>query len=120
MKPDALEPLFARAFLLLLDLVISTIRHDPAYPPGPPSYNIILTLEHLYLIPRSAETHTLVKTGDELSINSLGFAGMLLVKSETELEAVKEEGVVKILRSVGLESVHDIQVAGTTAEAGEV
>ena len=50
-------------------------------------------------------------TGDKLSVNSLGFAGMLLVKSEIELDAVKEEGVQNILRGVGLENVHveDIQ-----------
>lgn len=52
----------------------------------------------------------LAETGDSLSVNALGFAGMLLVKSERELEAVKKEGVVKILRSVGLPNVHDQQI----------
>ena len=39
---------------------------------------------------------------------------MLLVKSSEELAAVKREGVAKILRGVGLASVHDIQVQGQT------
>lgn len=36
---------------------------------------------------------------------------MLLVKCEEELQAVRKEGVGKILRGVGLESVHEIQVS---------
>ncbi|KAI8993865.1 ATP adenylyltransferase-domain-containing protein [Trametes punicea] len=105
-----LEPALAHAFLALLDLVISTVRHDPSYPRGPPSYNVVLTLEHVHVVPRRRETHTLRGTGEALSVNALGFAGMLLVKSERELEAVREEGVGSILRGVALESVHEEQM----------
>lgn len=105
---EALESALADAFLALLDLVISTVRRDPDYPPGTPSFNVVLTLEHMHLIPRKKDNHTLSETGEPLSVNALGFAGMLLVKSEQELEAVKLEGVGKILRDVGLESVHDL------------
>ena len=111
--PD-LESFLASAFLQILDLAISTIRHDPDYPVGSQSYNIILTLEHMHIVPRCKEDHTLEETGDRLSVNALGFAGMLLVKSEEELEAVKREGTRKILRDVGLESVHHIQVEGSS------
>ncbi|KAJ3791134.1 ATP adenylyltransferase-domain-containing protein [Lentinula aff. detonsa] len=113
---DQREHILADAFISLLDLGISTVRHDPSYPAGLPSYNVILTLEHMHLIPRRFENHTLESTGDDLSVNSMGFAGMLLVKSERELEAVKTEGLGKILRSVALQSVHDIQVAGVTKD----
>lgn len=41
---------------------------------------------------------------------------MLLVKTDEELEKVKGYGIGMILREVGLESVHEIQVAGTTDE----
>lgn len=109
---DELERVLSSAFMQLLDLVISTIRHDPDYPPGKPSYNVMLTLNHLYLIPRRRETHTLQATGEKLSVNALGFAGMLLVKSHEELEALKDESISKILRGVGLQSVHDLQVEG--------
>ncbi|KAJ7495961.1 ATP adenylyltransferase-domain-containing protein [Mycena galericulata] len=119
-SPEKLEIVLAQAFLSLLDLVISTIRHDPDYPAGKPSYNVVITLEHMHLIPRRQETHILAETGDALSVNALAFAGMLLVKSERELAAVKTEGVGKILRAVGLESVHELQVAGTAAEAIDV
>ncbi|KIJ49601.1 hypothetical protein M422DRAFT_74641 [Sphaerobolus stellatus SS14] len=92
----------SEAFLQLLDLCISSMRRSPDIQPGPPSYNFILTLDHMHLIPRSKEEHILAKTGEPLNVNSLGFAGMLLVKDEAELEALKEEGVTKILRNVGL------------------
>jgi ATP adenylyltransferase len=108
-----LEAKISSAFMQLLDLSISTIRHDHDYPSGRPSYNVILTLEHLHIIPRRYESHILQETGGKLSINSMGFAGMLLAKNEGELEAVKREGINKILRGVALESVHDIQVEGT-------
>jgi ATP adenylyltransferase len=106
---DDREELLARAFISLLDLVISTIRHSPEYGPSKPSYNVILTLEHIHLIPRAKESYILEETGDEISVNSLGFAGMFLVKSLGELGAVKSETVGKILRGVGLESVHELQ-----------
>jgi len=51
-----------------------------------------------------AEAHDLV------SVNSLGFAGMLLVKSEKEIEAVKKEGICRMLKAVGLERMHDTQI----------
>ncbi len=76
------------------------------------SYNVILTLEHMHVIPRKAENYTLAETGDALSINSMGFAGCMLVKSERELEAVIKEGVGEILRGVGCKSIHDQQCEG--------
>ncbi|KAL1941971.1 hypothetical protein VTO73DRAFT_6501 [Trametes versicolor] len=116
-RPAALEPILTDAFLSLLDLAISTVRRDGTYPPGPPSYNVVLTLEHMHVVPRRRETHVLAGTGEELSVNALGFAGMLLVKSEREMEAVKGEGLGVILRGVGLESVHEEQVS--EHEAGD-
>ena len=107
--PDTLEHTLAGAFIPLLDLAFQTVRHDAEYPAGTPSYNVVLTLEHVHVVPRRRETHTLAGTGEPLSVNALGFAGMLLVKSERELEAVKEEGVTKILRGVALEAEHEAQ-----------
>jgi len=95
------------AYITLLDLVISTARRQPVelQAPGPPSYNVILTLEHLHLIPRCRETYTLPQTGDQLSINALGFAGLLLVKSDHELDALRKEMVKSILKDVAMEQV---------------
>lgn len=66
----------------------------------------------MHVIPRKAETHTLRETGETLSINAMGFAGCLLVKSERELDAVVKEGVGKILGEVGCKSIHDQQCEG--------
>ncbi|KAG6920265.1 hypothetical protein DXG01_005034 [Tephrocybe rancida] len=115
--PDKIEQTLAQVFLSLLDLVVSTIRHDPDYPPGKPSYNVLITLEHIHLIPRKHDCYIIPETGAKLSVNALGYAGMLLVKSEEELEALKKETVGKVLGLLGLGSVHDIQVADTAAEA---
>ena len=108
-SPSEVSQTLGLAFMTLLDLVINNIRRQPDYPPGKPSYNVLLTLEHLHLIPRRKETHRLEVTGEELPVNALGFAGMLLVKSDVELEAVKREGVGKILHAVACEEVDEIQ-----------
>jgi len=107
---DRLEMVISDAFLQLLDATISTIRHYPDYPVGSISYNVIVTLEYMHIIPRRKDGHVLEGTGEKLCVNALGFAGMLMSKSEQEIEAVKRESIGKILRSVGLEKVHDIQV----------
>jgi len=112
---DELEGTLQRAFMELLDLGLSTFRRDPpatingSANKSVLSYNIILTLEHMHFIPRKAETYTLHETGDSLSINSMGFAGCLLVKSETEFQAIVKEGVGKILSGVACKSIHDQQ-----------
>jgi len=101
---DRLEKVISDAFLQLLDLTILTIRHHPDYPAGSPSYNVIITLEYMHVIPRQQPAHFIKETGDDFSVNALGFAGMLLAQSEQEVEAVKRESIGKILRSVGLEN----------------
>ncbi|KAH9859105.1 ATP adenylyltransferase-domain-containing protein [Lenzites betulinus] len=113
-SPASLHPALAHAFLALLDATIADVRRAPEYPAGAPSYNVVLTLEHMHLVPRVRETHTLAGTGEALSVNALGFAGMLLVKSEREMNAVKEEGVGVVLRGVALE-----QEGAQEAGAGE-
>ncbi|KAG6850950.1 hypothetical protein H0H93_005819 [Arthromyces matolae] len=115
--PEKIEQTLSSVFLSLLDLVISTIRHDPDYSTGRPSYNVLISLEHIHMIPRKHDRYTISDAGVTVNVNALGYAGMLLVKSEEELEALKKESVGKILRFVGLESVHDIQVADTAVEA---
>lgn len=64
----------------------------------------------MHIIPRKQETYTLEATKEKLNVNALGFAGMLLVKSEEELGVVRGEGVGKVLRGVGLENVHEVQM----------
>ncbi|KAG8833031.1 bifunctional AP-4-A phosphorylase/ADP sulfurylase, partial [Serendipita sp. 399] len=101
-----------------------------------PNYNVVMTLEHIYLFPRSAEKFILRSSPEapntttntsttalltlpqldgvpddepflSLSINSLGFGGMLLVKSNQELERVKSVGIGRILSTVGMEPLKE-------------
>jgi len=114
-----LEPALSQAFIELLDLSISTVRHaasaaadDSEQPPRGLSYNVVLTLGHLYVFPRRRETHRLAVSGEALSVNALGFAGYMLVKSQEELQAVVAEGPTNVLKAVACASVHDLQVGG--------
>jgi ATP adenylyltransferase len=96
------------------------VRHTADYPVGPPSYNVVLTLGHTYVIPRLHETHLLAVTREPLCDNALRFAGLLLVKSPAELEAVRAEGPGDVLRDVACESVHEMQVADGLELNGDV
>lgn len=57
-------------------------------------YNLLLTESWLMLVPRRRE-----RTGT-VSINALGFAGALLVKSREQAEALRREGLMRALVSV--------------------
>ncbi|TFY80467.1 hypothetical protein EWM64_g3545 [Hericium alpestre] len=46
---DEAESVLATAFLELLDLAISTVRHIEDHPVGMPSYNVVLTPGHLFV-----------------------------------------------------------------------
>ena len=51
-------------------------------------------------------------SGEPLSVNALGFAGFLLVKSAAEMQAVVAEGPTNVLKAVACASVHELQVGG--------
>ncbi|MDZ8107412.1 MAG: phosphorylase [Nostoc sp. DedQUE12a] len=60
------------------------------------AYNLLMTREWMLIVPRSQEHfHT-------ISVNSLGFAGALLVKNAEEMQLLKEQGPMIILKSVGV------------------
>ncbi|CAG8520742.1 13687_t:CDS:2 [Ambispora gerdemannii] len=60
----------------------------------PISYNFLMTTSWMIIVPRTCEKFR------QVSVNSLGFGGMMLVKSEEELELVKSVGVIRILDAV--------------------
>lgn len=94
-----------------------------------PSWNLLMTTRAMHLIPRKQESFDGLRematndgTGKEedgvplvgaLSVNSLGYAGHLLVKSEDELEHLQRYpgGVIDILRSTGVAPVADVTTA---------
>ncbi|MBF0103109.1 MAG: phosphorylase [Desulfobacterales bacterium] len=57
-------------------------------------YNLLVTKEWMFLVPRLCECY------ESISINSLGFAGALLVRNITQLELLKQIGPIPILSSV--------------------
>jgi ATP adenylyltransferase len=87
----------------------------PHIAPESPSYNVIMTLEHIYIVPRAREKFVVGGGSEavvELSVNSLGFAGMLLVKSEDELERVRKITIRRILGEVGTKPLVGIEERG--------
>ncbi|KAL8286272.1 hypothetical protein RQP46_004760 [Phenoliferia psychrophenolica] len=112
-------------YLALFDLVIDHLRRssmndDSAVLQTPfrlsaLSYNVIMTESYIQIIPRTKESFTL-EGGEQVSINSLGYAGAVLVKSQTALDGVKKTGVLAVLAECGYPPV----AAGEMPEAEEI
>jgi ATP adenylyltransferase len=59
-------------------------------------YNLLITRDWMIVVPRLCEL------AGSISINSLGFAGALLAKSESELEFIRHQGPMAVLNQVSL------------------
>lgn len=59
------------------------------------AYNLLCTRDWMMVVPRSLEKHA------EISVNSLGFAGSLLVRDQPALERLKAIGPMTLLKTVG-------------------
>lgn len=64
--------------------------------PEKSSYNFLCTSRWMLVVPRKAETYK-----EKISINSLGLAGMVLVKAKEDIELIKNDGIENILSSLG-------------------
>ena len=60
------------------------------------AYNLLATREWMLIVPRSHENF------DSISVNSLGFAGALLVRNQEQMQVIKEQGPMTILKNVAL------------------
>ncbi|BAB76165.1 hypothetical protein DSM107007_17050 [Nostoc sp. PCC 7120 = FACHB-418] len=60
------------------------------------AYNLLATREWMLIVPRSQEDF------QSISVNSLGFAGALLVKNESEMQILKQHGPMAILKEVAI------------------
>ncbi|QMS91652.1 phosphorylase [Nostoc edaphicum CCNP1411] len=60
------------------------------------AYNLLVTREWMLIVPRSQEHF------HSISVNSLGFAGALLVRNAAEMELLKAEGPMTILKNVAI------------------
>lgn len=62
------------------------------------AYNLLVTREWMSIVPRSQEKF------QSISINSLGFAGALLVRNEQEMQLLKNTGPMNILKQVAIQN----------------
>ncbi len=60
------------------------------------AYNFLATREWMFLVPRSQEHF------ESISVNSLGFAGALLVRNQEQMQMLKDCKPMEILRLVGV------------------
>ena len=80
---------------MLSDLGMSVPReHETVRQSGP--YCLLITRQWMLLVPRRQEFY------GEVSVNSLGFAGCLLVRKPEHLELVKKTGPLALLRAVSI------------------
>lgn len=89
------EQCYALYRTMLSELGMSVPREGETVMQSGP-YCLVVTRQWMLLAPRSREFY------GEVSVNSLGFAGCLLVRKPEHLELVKKIGPLELLRSVSL------------------
>jgi sulfate adenylyltransferase (ADP) / ATP adenylyltransferase len=62
------------------------------------AYNLLVTREWMLIVSRSCECF------ESISVNSLGFAGALLVRNQEQLQLLKQYGAMNVLKSVAIEN----------------
>ncbi len=90
---EVLTKLYMSRYLMLLNAVGIDTTDMSSTQTAP--YNLLCTRQWMMLIPRSQEKYA------DISVNSLGFAGSLLVKDEEELTKLQEIGPLTLLEQVG-------------------
>ncbi|KAI8391582.1 HIT-like domain-containing protein [Radiomyces spectabilis] len=100
---DILTDYLGQMFFGLLDNMFQQMRENAN--PMDMSYNFILTEDFMMMVPRSKEIAVIPFDGQdiELSLNSLAFAGLLLVKKQEQLEALQSHpNLMEVLQQVGI------------------
>ncbi len=91
----ATEVLFGLYRRMLQEVGLNPISDSsPCDQSGP--YNLLLTREWMLLVPRARECF------DSISVNSLGFAGALLVQNEEQMRLLKQCGGMAVLKHTAL------------------
>jgi ATP adenylyltransferase len=60
------------------------------------AYNLLVTRKWMLIVPRSQEHF------QSIAVNSLGFAGALLVRNEQQMQMLKNVGPMNILKNVAI------------------
>lgn len=79
-------------YLSMLENLNLEIRTEKTCAP----YNLLVTREWMLMIPRKKESY------ETISVNSLGFAGSLLVRNDREMETLKKMGPIALLKDVAI------------------
>lgn len=93
-SPNDAAQMTLEAYIKLLkavDLIAEDTQNKSLLP-----YNFLATREWIFVVPRSEENF------DSISINSLGFAGALLVRNEQQMQMLKDCQPMGILQRVGV------------------
>lgn len=69
------------------------------------SYNVVITQDYIHLVPRLRERFE--REEKSISVNALGFAGMMLFKDPKALALVQRVGVWEVLKELGFPPVAD-------------
>jgi len=88
-SPEELEQNFMR---LKASFSPSAVPADDSHQ----SYNMVLSSSFMMLAPRSREVY------GPVAVNSMGFVGSMLVRSEADLEFIRSESPIRILAEVGV------------------
>jgi ATP adenylyltransferase len=84
------EALAARAYRLYLD-ALRSLERDPE---APGAYNLVVTRQLLCVVPRVREHYA------HVSVNALGFCGVLLAVDDEDLSLLRQSGPLEVLRGV--------------------
>jgi ATP adenylyltransferase len=89
------EQCYALYRMMLSELGMSVPREGEMVRQSGP-YCLVVTRQWMFLAPRSQEFF------GEISVNSLGFAGCLLVRKPEQLELIKKTGPLELLKTVSI------------------
>jgi len=90
---DSAESLLERYHKLLAAVGLGAINHDQQSG----AYNLLVTSEWMLIIPRSQAEFA------SIAVNSLGFAGILLVRNQEQMQVIKHYQPMTILKNVAVE-----------------
>lgn len=92
--PQSLAPLLLDTYYQLLGAIGLPWQSDTAEATG--AYNLLITRDWMLMVLRSQPSF------EGVAINSLGFAGSLLVRNSQELEHLKQIGPMTVLKNVSV------------------
>lgn len=96
---DQLGNYLMEKFIQLLDKMFN-FKQGKVLSGAKASYNVLITKNHLHLIPRSREEFDL-SNGSQVGIGGFNYTGIVIVKQEEDFDEVKKIGIKNILLSVG-------------------